>query len=294
VSGFSGDAKDEVAGVELERACCAASFVGALARFSNRRALGRFGVRSDRVIASSERASIARAALRAARHAGVDAHSKRFVDARLGRAEILAVISDAPISALARPPARACCRRAWLRGAFLASGSVADPHRGYHLELFCPDDDAARALGDALALFGIDLGIARRRGRPLGYVKGAKSVADLLGHMGASRSVLTLDDVLAVRATKNAIRRKVNSELANAKRAAVCAARQRDAALRVADRLGLAALTPALREAARLRIAHPSHSLAELAAGARPSITKAAMAARMRTLERLARPGRRR
>ena len=278
---FSADAKDEIAAVAFDRACCPATFVRALAAFS--------GGGATR-ISSARRATAARAALRAAKLAGIGA-----VHAHPGRAPRRAVAHgaielahDAPLLPEAAAPARACCRRTWLRAAFLACGSASDPHRAYHLEFVPPDDGAARALAKGLGALGIDAGVSRRRARPLVYLKGAAAVADLLGRMGAARAVLALDDLLAVRYTKNATRRRVNSEAANAARAAATSVRQRQAALRIVRGMRGRSLSSALREAAQLRIAHPDYTLSELAARARPPVTKAAMAYRLREIERLA------
>ncbi len=275
---FSEDAKDEIAAVRFERACCPAHFVRALAAFSSRSTTGR-----TRSFAFRARPAIARAALRAGKAAGISIEAAP-TDHRLTRGAVR-LFGDAPFAIAPHVPARACCRRAWLRGAFLACGSVADPRRGYHLEFYCRDDDDARALSEGLGGVGVDAGVTRRRSRPLVYIKGAPAVADLLGQMGAARAVLALDDLLAMRHTKNVTRRRVNSEAANAARAAVTSARQREAALRVLNRRGVSG---ALCEAARLRIAHPDYTLAELAASARPRVTKAAMAYRLREMERLA------
>jgi cell division protein WhiA len=280
---FSGDAKDEMARVRFERKCCPSAFVHALARFSRRS--------TPSLIVSTERAAVARAALAAAKAAAIPATADRR-QGRLGNHAIFTVTAGSPPAASARPPARSCCRRAWLRGVFLACGSVTDPARGYHLEFFCRDDAAARGLCEGLAAFDIDAAVSRRRGRPLAYVKGAEAVADILGRMGASQAVFALDNVRAVRQTKNDVRRIVNSESANAARAATSSARQRDAALRAIQRFGRSTLSAALAQAAELRIAHPEMTLAELGARARPPVTKAAMGYRMRALERLS--GRRR
>ena len=285
---FSAEAKNEIAGAPFERSCCAAMFVRGLTRF-----LGGAARRSDtpaaRTVAVTQRAAVARAMLRAAKRAGLTLHAHTIEPTARRKNLRFAVVSDGPIGDLSRFPQRACCRRAWLRGAFLARGSVADPHRAYHLEFVCPDNRAARALTEVLASFGIDAAVMHRRRRPVIYVKGAPAVVDVLGQLGANRAVLAFDNVLAVRATKNAIRRRVNSESANAARAAVSAARQRQVAMDLNTRAKLAKLTPVLREAVALRLAHPEATLMELASAARPQISKPAMAARMRTLARIAR-----
>jgi cell division protein WhiA len=159
--------------------------------------------------------------------------------------------------------------------------------RGYHLEFSCRTDEAARLVSELIARLGGDAGITRRRGHALIYVKDAQTISTMLANMGAAHALLRLEEQRAVRQTKNAIRRTVNSEAANAERAAASAARQRDAARRVLANPGTT-LTGAVREAARLRIAHPTRTLRELATLSRPPISKAAMANRMRLLERLA------
>ena len=120
------------------------------------------------------------------------------------------------------------------------------------------------------------------------YVKGAQTVADLLAHMGAANAVLILDDLRARRETKNVIRRAVNAETANAARAGSASARQREAAVALLGKARLKMLTPAIREAARLRVAHPDLTLAELAARTQPAVTKSTMGYRLPTMERLA------
>ncbi len=275
---FSTDAKDEIAAVAFERPCCPANFIRALAAFSG-------GGRSR--IVSTDRAAVVRAALRAAKLAGIPLETTAPASGRLRRGSIR-VASHGSVPVTGKLPARTCCRRAWLRAAFLACGSVSDPHKGYHLEFVCPDDDRARSLTQGLAALGIDAGVSRRRRRPVVYVKGAPAVVELLGQMGATRAMLALDDLLAVRYTKNVTRRRVNSEAANAARAAATSVRQRAAALRMMRGSRVRRLSAALREAAHLRIAHPDYTLAELAARAKPPVSKAAMAYRLRQIERLA------
>ncbi|HKW44940.1 MAG TPA: DNA-binding protein WhiA [Candidatus Eremiobacteraceae bacterium] len=304
---FSADAKDEIARAKFERTCCPAAFVRSLACFAEPSPVRGQPVRGQPVRGQSVRAqpvrgqaslahpivrtarpAIARSALKAAKLAGIAAHSSRATGTRFHDGQIITVCVDSPLAAHLDPPGRSCCRRAWLRGAFLACGSVPDPARGYHLEFFCHDDAAARALIRGLADFSIDAGISRRRHRALVYVKGVQAVADVLAQMGAANAVLILDDVRARRETKNVIRRAVNAETANAARAGAASARQREAAVALLGKAGLRLLSPAIREAARLRVAHPDLTLAELAKRSRPAVTKATMGYRLRALERLA------
>ena len=163
---YSADAKDEIARARFDRACCPGTFVRALAAFSRRlRSADLYGRPADdkhrhdkypryqNLIVRTERGAIARAALKAAKLSGIDAHAtqmtgKRFHD---GHVVVVAATGNTALPARLDPPGRSCCRRAWLRAAFLACGSVTYPARGYHLELFCRDDAAARALAKGFA-----------------------------------------------------------------------------------------------------------------------------------------------
>ena len=285
---FSRDAKDEVAAAHFNRTCCSAAFVRALQLYAK---ISRHSAQTALTVAS-ERASVARAVIAAAHAAGVDARTPRASSHRAGKRWAVTLPAsnkraDSRPSDRVPIPQRTCCRRAWLRAAFLACGSVSNPSHGYHLEFFCRDERGARALTQLISGFGIDVGVGRRRRRPLVYVKDAVAVSALLGQMGANHAVLRLEGQRALNQTKNAIRRTVNSEAANAARAAASAARQRDAATRAIAKLGIIRISPALREAAQLRIAYPTRTLRELARAARPPISKAAMASRLRLLERL-------
>lgn len=287
---FSADVKDEIARAPFRRDCCPRAFLAAFI------ALGRRDPRSadsGGVTVRTARVSIARAVLKASAKAHVAAHA-RDLDQRARDSLSVAVTLDMPSVDKPSVPARACCRGAWIRGAFLACGSVADPARGYHLEFNARDDGAARAVAAGLAALKVDAGISRRRKMPLAYVKDGQAVADLLAQMGATQAVLRLDDIRARRETKNNIRRTVNSEAANAARAGTASARQLEAAKSLLHPARAHLLSAPLREAARLRHAHPDLTLSELGRRARPMVTKSSMAYRLREIERLARSRHRR
>lgn len=279
---FARDAKEEVARVALERPCCARNFMLALLRCA---APGR--ARMGKVLTSA-RGPVIRAALNVAHRAGFAATALASPPPRPQQRRTVVLAAPPAGYASAQFPERSCCRRSWLRAVFLSCGSVSDPARGYQLEFFCRDERMARELACALALLDIDAGISRRRRRPVVYVKNAHDVSSLLARLGAHSALLQLEGQRALRQTKIAIRRTVNGEAANAARSAAVAARQHAAARRLLSGSGRTRLSATVSEAARLRIAHPDGTIAELATFARPPITKAAMASRLRLLERIA------
>jgi DNA-binding transcriptional regulator WhiA len=188
------------------------------------------------------------------------------------------------------PPKRAarCDRRMELRAAFLACGSLSEPARGYHLEFVPPDGAAAARLEALLRAEGTPAKSVVRKGRRVLYFKDIDAITHVLASVGASQAVLRLEDVRALKETKNRIHRLVNTEAANVDRAMRAAAAQREAIAFVADAHGFASLSPPLREAAELRLAYPTETLAELGARCRPPVNKSTINGRIAALVRLA------
>ncbi len=181
------------------------------------------------------------------------------------------------------PPRTRGRRRLQLRGAFLCCGSLARPARGYHLEL-APRDPAA--LPRLVALLRAEDLAPTISPRGAAYFKGVEPIAAFFAAIGGAAAVFALEDERALRETKNRIRRLVNVEAANLDRATTAAALQRDAIGYLADAFGLRDLPPALRELARLRLEHPSDSLAELGRRCDPPAAKSTVNARMTALIR--------
>jgi DNA-binding protein WhiA len=121
------------------------------------------------------------------------------------------------------------------------------------------------------------------------YYKDLDQIVAVLGQIGAYNAVLQLEDMRAMKETKNRIRRLVNTEAANLDRATSAAAAQREAITFVADAYGLRKLAPAVREIAQLRLQHPDESLAQLGRRCRPAVPKATVNGRLAVIVRLAR-----
>jgi len=192
--------------------------------------------------------------------------------------------------ALAEPPPKPrarCDRRMELRAAFLACGSLANPQHGYHLEFVCADHVRAERIAGLLANESITGKRAIRKGRAIVYLKGLDAIVAMLSAIGAYGAVLHLEDVRAMKETKNRIHRIVNTEVANLVRAAGAAAAQREAFAFLADAYGLRNLSPVLRESAQLRLAHPDETLVELGRRCNPPVGKATLNGRIAALMRL-------
>jgi DNA-binding transcriptional regulator WhiA len=207
---------------------------------------------------------------------------------RLARLPTFAIALPAALRDLPPKPALKCDRLMEIRAAFLACGSLAAGAHGYHLEFVLPERDLADRLVWMLRSTGRAPKRTMRKKRDVLYYKDFEAIVDVLTIMGAFAAVLHLEDVRALRETKNRIHRLVNTEAANLERAAAAAAAQRRIIEYLENAFGLAELSPPLREIAELRLSHPDESLAELGARCNPPIAKPTVSSRLSALGRLA------
>jgi hypothetical protein len=207
---------------------------------------------------------------------------------RLTRLPTFAIALPPELREIPPKPRLKCDRLMEIRAAFLACGSLAAGAHGYHLEFVPADDALAERLDWMLRSTGRAPKRAVRKRRNVLYYKDFEAIVDVLTLVGAFGAVLHLEDVRAFRETKNRIHRLVNTEAANLERTAAAAAAQRHTIEYLSSAYGLSALSPALREIAELRLAHPDESLAELGARCNPPIGKPTVSSRLAALSRLA------
>ena len=183
---------------------------------------------------------------------------------------------------------RKCCRRSFLRGVFLASGSVTDPEKEYHLEFVLGDEAFANALVRLIARFDLTAHVAKRRQMTLVYLKGQSEITDMLSIFGAQNARFAMEDAFIKKVFRNNANRAVNCDSANVQRAVAAASRQVEAIHRVIAARGEQSLPPALRETARLRLSYPEMSLEELGQMCDPPVGKSGVNHRLRKLEQMA------
>ena len=208
-----------------------------------------------------------------------------------GRVLHAAGVLTARLAPLARPPrrvvGRACCRRAYLRGALLARSTLTGP-RAAQLELRTATREAAEFVRDVAAAEGVALAVQERRGHAAAYTKSADAISELLVAAGAGAVALRLQEEAVIAATRSRANRLANADHANVSRASRAAHAQTEAVRRLQLAGELAKLPRPLREIAELRLRHPSLSLRELALKARPPTTKVTVHRRLRRLQELA------
>ncbi len=182
----------------------------------------------------------------------------------------------------------ACCKRAFIRGAFLSSGSMSDPKKAYHLEIVVSDIGKAEQLRDMIQTFSIDAKIVVRKKNYVVYIKEGSQIVDLLNVMEAHIALMDLENVRILKEMRNSINRQVNCEAANINKTVTAASKQMDDILYIRDVVGLGDLADGLEEIARLRIDYPEASLKELGAMLLPPIGKSGVNHRLRKLSMIA------
>ncbi len=182
---------------------------------------------------------------------------------------------------------RHCCRRAYLRGSFLACGYMADPRRRYHAEWVFQDASRASRLKRVLSQCGLTAGLASRRGQSVVYIRDGDRLAELLKLMGASLSVLSMENSRAEKSLRESANRATNCDHANLKRQLSASAGQVLAIEAISRHRGLNALPQRLEALARMRLAQPDASLADLGGMLDPPLSKSGVQHRMRELMKL-------
>ena len=180
------------------------------------------------------------------------------------------------------------CRAAFLRGAFLAGGSVTDPMKGYHLELATSHYHVGRELPALLREAGFEPKETGRKGSRVVYFKHSDHIEDFLTFLGAPVSAMAVMTAKLERDLRGSVNRQVNCDSANLDKT-VAAAREQLAAIgRLRESGRLDALPDKLQEAARLRLENPELNLSQLGALCAPPVSKSAFNHRMRKLMELA------
>ena len=181
-----------------------------------------------------------------------------------------------------------CCKRAYIRDAFMCIGSISDPNKGYHLEFVCSSRGQADFLKELIESFDIEARIITRKKYYVLYIKEGADIVDLLNIMEAPVSLMNLENLRIIREMRNSINRKVNCEVANITKTVNAAARQIEDITYIRDNYGFDRLPDQLREMAEVRLEHPDAPLKELGEYLDPPVGKSGVNHRLRKLSEFA------
>lgn len=181
-----------------------------------------------------------------------------------------------------------CCKRAFLRGAFLSVGSMSDPQKSYHLEFVCSNEGQAKQLQQVIRKFDIEAKIVLRKKYHVVYLKEGSAIVDLLNVCEAPVSLMNLENMRILKEMRNSVNRRVNCETANISKTVNASTRQIEDIEYIRENYGFEKLSEALREMAEVRLENPDAPLKELGEYLTPPVGKSGVNHRLRKLSELA------
>lgn len=180
------------------------------------------------------------------------------------------------------------CRKAYLRGAFLASGSMSDPEKTYHLEIINHTNHLAKELSMIVNNFNLNGKIIKRKGNHIVYLKEGENIVDFLNIIGAHCALLELENVRILKEMRNNVNRIVNCETANLQKTVDASVRQVENIKYIKENHGFNKLPKSLREIAEIRLLYSDANLKELGEMLNPPLGKSGVNHRLRKLDSIA------
>ncbi|WP_293817128.1 DNA-binding protein WhiA [uncultured Parolsenella sp.] len=302
---FTAEVKDELSRVEGSCPLCDVAELSALVRVCG--ALSFRGSGNYAIRVSTETGAVARTVIRLAhavfgldtsltvrrsnlhktRNYLIEIPEQKGLEEALVRMGILVPGRGLAPGVNARVVSKPCCRAAYLRGAFMAGGFIADPRGDFHLEVAVTGEEFAADVVELLDDEVVTARVNKRRGAYAIYLKSFDDIVRLLTLVGATRTALAVENVRVMKSVKNDVNRRVNAEIANQARSTGAAADQLELIDRVEREVGLDGLPPALASFCAARRAHPDLSLRDLGATMEPPMSKSALYHRVLRLEQL-------
>lgn len=195
--------------------------------------------------------------------------------------ENLSVVSNLVIQ-------NSCCKRAFIRGAFLASGSISDPEKFYHFEIVCTEKEKAVQLQNIINTFELDSKIVQRKKYYVVYIKEGAQIVEILNVMEAHVALMNLENVRILKEMRNSVNRQVNCETANINKTVSAAVKQIEDIKYIKEHMGFEGLSEGLDDVARIRLEYPEATLKEIGELLSPPVGKSGVNHRLRKLSNLA------
>lgn len=306
---FSSTVKEELVRLPLGKSCCMLHEIGALTQTSGSLALRGGG--KVRVTYRVENAALARRifllirtrlgitpALHFVQHARLggrrsciltlddEAAQKLLLALHMMEEEngVLSLKRTVPRHAMTRQ----CCRRAFIRGAFLGAGSITSPEKGYHFEIIAADAGLKKTLLKLLEKAELPGRSVPRKNTEIVYLKDSQHIADVLALMGAHQGLMAFENTRVRKNVRNQVNRVMNCDQSNMEKQLDASQRQVEAIKALAIAKGLDSLPPSLKEIAYLRLEKPEANLKQLGDLLDPPIGKSGVNHRLRRLMALA------
>jgi len=306
IMSFASEIKKELSIIDFESLCCTKAELAALIRMNGVSYLSKDKYTLD---VQTENAAIARRMYRLIKEIyvhPVEILVRKKMKLRKNNVYIVRLLKDVPqllqqlqifnkknewISPIPKTYLNEeCCRRAYLRGAFLAGGSVNNPETAsYHLEIFTYDKEHSASLCQLLNTFGLRAREHKRRNGYITYIKEAEKITEFLILIEAHNALFKFEDVRIVRDMRNSVNRLVNCETANLNKTISASFRQVESIKLIDEVVGLDQLPKRLQSVAYARLRHQEASLNELAQNVQgEELSKSGVNHRLKKLDEIA------
>ena len=179
-------------------------------------------------------------------------------------------------------------KKAYIRGAFMGSGSITDPKKGYHLEFVSENESNAYFLRDTINEFGLKSKVIMRKEKYIIYIKDSEQISDFLSLIGAYNSVLNYENVRVIKEMRNNVNRIVNCETANLNKTVKSSYDQVEDIKLIEREIGIENLDEDLKVIAKIRLENRSMSLNDIANSLEPKLSKSTVNYRFKKLRRIA------
>jgi len=181
-----------------------------------------------------------------------------------------------------------CCKRAFLRGTFLASGSISNPEKSYHFEICETEQSRAEQLTELMGFFDVEAKTVLRKHYYVVYIKEGEQVSEMLSIMEAHQAMMEFENIRIVKDVRNSVNRKFNCEMANLSKTVNAARKQYEDIVFIRESVGLHELSEGLEEIAQLRLDYPEASLVELGEMLSPRLGKSGVNHRFKKISEYA------
>lgn len=297
---FSGEIKDEIARQMPEQKHCILAEIAAIIQFSGSVCTE---PGKEEILVETENVGLARKYLRLIKQAFQLQTELQIRDMSGGKAhqysicigiasdveQVLQETTESVAASLSdESSTRLCCLRSFLRGAFLAAGSMSNPGKSYHFEIICRTRQTVDMLQRMMERFGIRAKITERKNRQVLYLKDSTGIVDILNVIGAHQSLMELENIRIIKNMRNCANRQYNCDSANINKMVHAATRQLEDIHLIEKYMGFENLSPTLQEMARVRLEHPDVSLQELGTCLDPPVGKSGVNHRLRKLGEIA------
>jgi DNA-binding protein WhiA len=183
---------------------------------------------------------------------------------------------------------KVCCKKAFLRGAFLSGGSISDPEKTYHLEITSHTQELANEVCEVFSSFDLNAKVISRKGSFVTYIKEGEDIVDFLNIIGAHNALMELENIRILKEMRNNVNRAVNCETANLEKTVNASLRQVENIKYIKEKVGIGSLPENLQDIAELRLEFSDANLKELGEMLSPPLGKSGVNHRLRKLDRIA------